>query len=212
MAETILKFEFNPEVAQWKKGQFNISNLYIKDLSKLATINYDKEEDLIQYEDISLYLDDKLYTGGISTFIHNNVSVEFLFDSVLNAYIRNDTEEFNNFGEEWNIFRTNLQLNTTGDKILQVYDGNYGEGIIKTYELQLAKDGLYYYTYEDEAMIVDEKGDIRTNIPEFYFSAFVEEMIAIWTKDEKYSYMNPEVDRWVKDYGGKEQIIADFGE
>jgi len=65
-----LSFKFN-EKANWKSGKFIIDELEI--------IN---EE--IEYDDIKLYLDDKEYDGGISTFTTNDVSADWLFESVLN--------------------------------------------------------------------------------------------------------------------------------
>ena len=206
MDETILKFEFNPEVAKWKKGQFNIIDLQM----------IGSGEDLeIEYEDIKLYLDDVLYTGGIDTFTQNNVSVDWLFENVLNSYLRNNTAEYDNFDEGWEEFRKISDMKEDDGKFitkLPVYD--YG---VKLYELQLVTSSngntYFYYTYNDECMILDQNGDVVTNIDSFYFDSFVEDLVAIFKKDEEITclYKSEDTINWIVGEGGEQKIIEEYG-
>ena len=130
-----LTFDFTND-AKWQSGKFIIDNLRI----------VGEGDDLeVDYDDIHLYLDDKLYEGGISTWYTNSVSTDWLFENVLNSYLRNNTAEYSNFGGDWGIFNQILDMTEKeGDLIIKlpVYDSG-----VNLYELELATPENRYYSY-----------------------------------------------------------------
>lgn len=197
--ETILTFEFNTDKAQWKKGRFEINNLEI--------IGNDKNLD-IEYDDIKFYIDDKLYNGEISTWAKNNVSTDFLFESVLNSYLRNNTSEFDKFGDEWSIFSKikNLTIEDNG-LIIKLPKYDYG---LQLFELDLAIPGFRYYSYNDYCMLLNEEGEILTNIENFYFDSLVEDICKVLKEEIKCLYKSENIDYMIKNMGGKENFLAEY--
>lgn len=199
MSKTILTFDFNTDKAQWKKGRFEIDELEIMG----------DDEDLdIEYDDIKFYIDDKLYEGGISTWAEDNVSTDFLFESVLNSYLRNNTSEFDKFGDEWSIFSKIKNLTVEDDGlIIKLPRYDYG---LQLFELDLAIPGFRYYSYNDYCMLLNEEGEILTNMENFYFDSLVEDICKVLKEETKCLYKSENVDYMIKEAGGKESFLAEY--
>lgn len=203
----ILTFEFNPDRAQWRKGKFEIDELKIIG---------DAEDLNIKYDNIKFYLDNELYRGGINTWAYNDVSTDFLFNSVLNSYLRNNTAEFDRFGEEWSMFNDIKNLTQIEDGYitkLPVCDASdIDEYEIKMYELDLAVNDYFYYSYNDECMILDTKGEIITDMEHLYFNSLVEDVCDIIKGKitKYYKGKNKNVDYMIEASGGEEGFLADF--
>lgn len=198
--ETILNFEFNSQLAKWKTGQFKIAEMKIVG---------SKEDQEITWDTIELYLDGERYSGGINTFTHNNVSVDFLFDSVLNSYLRNNTEEYSKFDEGWSIFKSIESMKEwDGDLLIKLpfYNG-FG---IDIYELELETPLNKYYRHYEDCLLLNSDNGIITDMETFYSSAFTEDLAEVLQGKIKCLYMSDEVKQWVKEEG-EANIIAEYG-
>ena len=196
---TTLTFDFNVK-DETNHGKFVIDNMRI-----------DTEEDslAIDYDNIQLFINDAIYTGGIHSFCENNVSASTMFDSVLNAYLRNDTESYSNFNENWSLFSKFESYKEYRDDLLikfPVY--NYS---LKVYELQLATPKHKYYNYEDYFLMLDVNNKVVTDIEAFYLSAIGEDIANILQDKERCLYMSDDCKRWI-DSEGKDYFITEFGE
>lgn len=196
---TTLNFEFKNDKAKWKSGKFEIDNLQITG---------DDEKVNFEYDDIKLYLDDELYTGGISTWSCDNVSADFLFESVLNSYLRNNIAEFKNFDDEWSIFNKIKNLAVEQDGLitkLPVYDNK-----IIVYDLDLATSGYRFYCYMDNFMLCDEEGCVITDMENFYSEAMYQTICKIIKGKTKCLYKSENYDTLIKEYGGEEGFLKEF--
>ena len=101
--------------AKWKTGKFVIENLQISD--KLGKQDSQWEDD-ITWDDIDLYLDGTKYEGDIQTYAGSNLGADDIFEQCLNAYLRNDSEDYKSFGNEWSIFNKCESLKEWKDDLL----------------------------------------------------------------------------------------------
>lgn len=192
-----LTFEF-ADNAKWKTGEFVFDDIQV--VGEGDDVN-------VQYDNIKLYLDGKLYKGGIKTFHSNSVSADELFESVLNSYLRNNTGEYKSFGNEWSIF-SKIMKKTKANKSglitkLPVYDGFD----VVVYELQLATPDHRYYAHDDEFMMLDNSGEIITDYEFFYIQAFEADLYECLKGDTECLYRGYDVDAAIEDYGGEEGFI-----
>jgi len=192
-----LTFEF-ADKAKWKTGKFVIDDLQVVGEGDDVEVNYD---------DIQLYLDDKLYKGGISTFSSNSLSVDELFESVLNSYLRNNTSEYKSFGDEWSVFSKIMNMARVGGAglvlDLPVYDGFN----IVMYGLNFAVPGRRYYSHDDEFMVLDDNGGIVTDYEVFYTEAFEEDLYDVLTGNTKALYRGYDVQAILDEFGGEDGFI-----
>lgn len=195
-----LTFEFTDK-AKWKTGKFVIDDLQVVG---------EGDDVEVEYDDIQLYLDDKLYEGGINTWSTNDVSADWLFENTLNSYLRNNTSEYKNFGEGWSIFSQLLDMTEKeGDLItkLPVYD--FG---IQLYELDMATPENRYYSHDDSFIMLDNNGEIVTDYEEFYSEAMLRDIYDILTGTTECLYMGYNPKEMIKEYGGEEGFIAEYEE
>ena len=191
-----LTFEFTDK-ARWKIGKFVFEDIQIVGESDDVTVDYD---------DIELYLDGKLYEGGIATFRSNSLSVDELFENVLNSYLRNNTGEYKSFGKEWNIFDKIMKKAKTENGLvikLPVYDGFN----ICMYELQLATPEHRFYAYFDMCMMLDVDGEIITDYENFYMEAFDEDLVACLKGEVECLYRGYDVVAMLEEYGGEQGFL-----
>ena len=195
---TILNFTFNEGEAQFKKGRFEISNL---DLS-------DSEGELdVTYDEVKAYFDDELYTGGIGTWAVNNVSANFLFDSVLNSYLHDDHLAYKEF-KGFEVFEPIAKLKEYKDGLLMKFP-QYKWGI-RMYEIDLATPESRYYHCDDEYLLLGLKGEVETDMEPFWSSAFYDEMCSILKEETECLYKSADVDKLVEEYNGKEGFLEEF--
>ena len=192
-----LTFEF-ADKANWKTGKFVFDDIQV--VGEGDDVN-------VQYDNIKLYLDGKLYEGGIKTFHSNSVSADELFESVLNSYLRNNTGEYTSFGKEWSIF-SKIMKKTKANKSglvtkLPVYDGF----VVVVYDLQLATQDHRYYAHDDEFMMLDNSGEIITDYEFFYTQAFEEDLFACLKGETKCLYQGYDTKAIIEEYGGAEGFI-----
>lgn len=156
-----LSFEFN-EGAKFKNGKILIDDLKI--------IN-----DSIEYGSLEVYLDGEKYTGGINTFAENNVSADWLFNSILNAYLRNDTSGYKSFSEDWSVFKSlESKKEYKDDLVVKLPIYNYDE--VEVYDLDLATKQFRYYSCVDRFIMLDLEGKVITDIEAFYTNAMWEDL------------------------------------
>lgn len=195
---TNLDFEF-ADKAKWKKGRFEIENLLVTGEGEGIDISFDT---------VKLFLDGKLYKGGIDTWAIANVSTDYLFSSILNSYLRDNAAEYKSFGDEWSVFDKIKDLTVKENGLvteLPVFDYR-----LKVYKLELATPESRYYTYYDEFMLLDKYGEIVTDIEPFYHSGLCQDVCGILTGKIECLYKDHNIDLLVKEYGGEKEFIEAF--
>lgn len=126
--------------------------------------------------DVTLYIDGKLYEGGISSFTENNLSAESLFESVFNSFLRGNTKEF--------VFPKVWDEEFAYAKALCVYDK---DGLLKTfpqlrydsfemYQLELAVPDRRFYSHDEDFILMGKEGDLITDVEAFWQSAIEEDI------------------------------------
>lgn len=192
--------------AKWKTGKFVIENLQISD--KLG--NQDSQwEDDITWDDIDLYLDGTKYEGDIQTWAGSNLGADDIFEQCLNAYLRNDSEDYESFGSEWSIFNKCESLKEWKDDLLiKMPIFKYNQFVV--YELDLATPKNRYYSYNDYFLLLDINGGILTDMECFYSEAMYEDVCAILKGELKCLYKSDNIDEMIKEYGGKEGFLKEF--
>lgn len=187
------------EGAKWKSGRFEF-----KELSVTGT----GEDTDISYSDIELYLDDKLYEGGISSWRENNLSAYDIFTDVFNAYLRDSREDFKAYDSGWDVFRPFVELysdwNESAGCYMKIPQYDYK---VKIYELQYATPSCRYYQYDDEYLLLDPSGSIITNYENFYTEGLFQDLANSFQGKEKCLFISDDVKNMVKEYGGKEWFI-----
>ena len=195
---TILNFAFNEGEAQFKNGRFEISNLNLSDSEGELDVTYDE---------VKLYLDDELYTGGISTWAVNNVSANFLFNSVLNSYLHDNSLTYKEF-KGFEVFEPIAKLKKYQDGLLMKFP-QYDWGI-KMYEMDLATPAGRYYHCDDEYLLLGSEGGVETDMEHFWMSAFYAEMCDIFKERTECLYKSADVNKLVKSYNGKKGFLEEF--
>lgn len=194
-----LTFEF-ADKAKWKTGKFVFDDIQIVG---------EGDDVSVQYNDIELYLDGKLYDGDISTFSSNSLSADELFESVLNSYIRNNRGEFAKFGPEWSIFSKIMDMTEKqGDLIMKLPVCKVDDIVL--YELELATPDNTYYSYGDSFMVLDKSGEVVTDYEEFYSEAMMEDIYNILTGKTTCLYMGYSPKEMIKECGGEDAYIEEF--
>lgn len=196
MTPKTLNFEIVAEGARWKTGRFEIENL------KVVTEDGSK---IFVYDRIRTYLDGALYQGGIETWSCHNMDDEDLFTSILNAYLRNDIDNYH-FGDEWDVFKElKLSGEDPAEKIIQ-----YVAGAFEEYALILAVPEKRYYAFEDVCMLCDEKGGILTDIEMFFKNELYADIVRILKNETSCLYKGYDFDCIVEEYGGPEGFLRTF--
>jgi len=195
----ILSFEFVEN--EFKTGRFEFDNLEIVGGGCDTRIYFD---------DVRLYLDGELYTGGISTWAENNVSTSFLFDSILNSYLRDNTAEFRNF-EGFEIFDSLKKMKVSENGLLIKFPAyNYG---VDMYELDLATpDTRYYHNDSGSFLVLDEGGKVITDMECFYETAFSEDMCSVLKGEVECLYESKTLAEMIEEMGGAEEYLAEYDE
>ena len=196
---TILKFKFaNKPNIKFKTGRFEIDGLHINGIDSDLEINYDK---------LNCYLDDELYTGDISTWSLHNVTSDYLFESVLSSYLRDNTEEFEEFDDEWEIFKKIKDKRVFEDGLLVKFPA-YEFGLT-TYVLYFATTKFRYYSNDHgDVLMLDEENKIVTDIEAFIENSEFEDIGNILLKKERCIYGQDYVDEMIDEYGENEFIDA----
>ena len=191
--------------ARFKKRDNIVARFQIEDLTVT--------QKNIDFEELELYLDNKEYDGDFSSFRTNHVPADEVLIGLINAYLRNDTEDLE-YINGWEIFDTlkDLQRYDSTPEYLKKYKTPlltafpqmqpWGEIII--YELQLATDEERFYTAYDYCMLTDKNGVILTDMEGFYDNTFIEELREIdrGTKPILYitKYLKDNIKEILEDY------------
>lgn len=195
----------NTLIAKFKKRDNIVAKFQIEDLTVTQTN--------IDFEELELYLDNKEYNGDFSSFRTNHVPADEVLMGLINAYLRNDTEDLE-YINGWEIFDSpkDLQRYDSTPEYIQKHKTPlltafpqmqpWGEIII--YELQLATDEERFYTAYDYCMLTDKNGVILTDMEGFYDNAFIEELREIdkGTKPILYitKYLKDNIKEILEDY------------
>lgn len=194
-------------IARFKKRDNIVAKFQIEDLTVTQTN--------IDFEELELYLDDKKYDGDFSSFRTNHVPADEVLIGLINAYLRNDTEDLE-YINGWEIFDPlkDLQRYDSTPEYIRKYKTPlltafpqmqpWGEIII--YELQLATDEEKFYTVDDYCMLTDENSVILTDMEGFYDNAFIEELTEVNKGTKPILYITPYLKNHMK------EIIKDFEE
>lgn len=199
MTPKTLSFEIVAEDARWKTGRFEIENLKVVTEDGSKTLAHDR---------IRTYLDGALerHRVIVEKWSCRNMDDEDLFTSILNAYLRNDIDNFH-FGDEWDVFKE-LKLSEgegPAEKIIQYVAGDFEE-----YELILAVPEKRYYVFEDVCMLCDEKGGILTDIEVFFKNEWYADIVKILKNETSCLYKGYDFDCTVEEYGGPEGFLKTF--
>jgi hypothetical protein len=192
--------------AKFKTGKFVIENLKIADI--IGNSNYQLDNE-ISYDNIELYLDGNKYDGTIYTWAGTNLSANDIFEQCLNAYIRNDTENYESFSNDWNIFNKTKSLKEYQDDLL-IKMPIFELGQFSVYELDLATPKNRYYSCADRCLLMSAEGSVRTDIENFYLDAMYSDICAILKDELRCLYKSENIDRMIKEYGGKEGFLEEF--
>ena len=164
-------------IARFKKRDNIVARFQIEDPTVTQTN--------IDFKELKFYLDNKEYDGDFSSFRTNHVPADEVLMGLINAYLRNDTEDLE-YINGWEIFDSlkDLQRYDSTPEYIQKYKTPlltafpqmqpWGEIII--YELQLATDEERFYTVDDYCMLTDENSVILTDMEGFYDNAFIDEL------------------------------------
>ena len=184
-------------------GKFEIENLQVLD------VDPDLREN-VTWDNIILYLDGKLYENDIETFAMGNLDAEDIFRQCLNAYLRNDTSDYESFGDEWSIFKKCEVLKEYKDNLLikmpiYEYDG------LHIYELDLATpyNRYYYESCGNGFLCLDSNGGLVTDMECWYEQGIIEDLCAIIKGELKCLYRGENVNLMIKEYGGEEAFLEE---
>lgn len=194
---TTLTFEFF-ENNKYKIGKFDIDELKI--------IGSGEDTD-IEYDDIKFYIDGQLYDGERTTWAGQRLSTSDIFEQVLSAYLREETNEYKNF-EGFEIFKQMESLKEWKDDLLVKFP-YYGYGL-RIYELDLATPASKYYHSGDMFLVLNNNNEIVTDMECFYESAFYEDLCDILKDEVKCLYKDESVDRMIKELGGPEKFLEEY--
>lgn len=185
MSVTELSFTFN-NPKPWTNGTFIITDLEIMD----ADGKYD-----VTYDEIELLLDGTPYDGTISTWNGTNLTVDAIFEIVLNGYFM-QSGAYGNFSADWNIFDSIKQYEAYDNGLLMampVY--KYDEVIV--YELDLATPEHKYYQHDDQVLLLDANNEVLTDMENFYIESMDEDIEAIQNGTLDCLYMSDNVQSYI---------------
>ena len=91
----------NTLIAKFKKRDNIVAKFQIENLTVTQTN--------IDFEELELYLDNKEYDGDFSSFRTNHVPADEVLIGLINAYLRNDTEDLE-YINGWEIFDSLIYL------------------------------------------------------------------------------------------------------
>lgn len=184
---TNLTFEFKSgNQFSGKQGRFELEGL---------TVSSE-----IEFDDISFYIDDEKYEGGISTFTSNSLSAEELFSDIVNAYLRDDTTDFE-FDNDWKVFNTIKNKSKYQGNILVSFPQDY-YGIVE-FECMLKTNEYGFYYSDDMFLMLDKNNGIVTDMEQFFTQALDEEIEDIQSGAKKALYTGEEFDTYVAEYFGE---------
>lgn len=158
------------------------------------------------FDEVTFYINDKPYDGEFSSFSKNSVPEDEIFIAVINAYLRNDTEDFD-YIEGWDFFDDLKQLQTYDEDIMVTFPQVtiWGDEI-DIYELQLATKGEKFYTFCENCMLLSKDNAILTDQGPFYENAFINELKKINTGTQKILYIT----KYFKD--NIKEILEDYAD
>ena len=153
--------------------------------------------------DVTLYIDGKRYDGGISTFTDNNVSADFLFENVLNSFLRVNTREFT-FSKEWEEnFAYIAFLCVFDDKGLLREFPQLNCGSFDMYKLDLAVPERRFYSHDDDFILMGKEGEIITNVEAFWQSALEEDLKSCLEGKQEILYMSDNIKTFIEEGLGR---------
>ena len=174
-----VKFKFlQREDIAGKTCTFNMTGLMVTETS-------------IDFEDIDLSIGGAPYRG-FSSFAKERVPVLEVFDGVLNAYLREDTKDFE-FLEGWDVFDP-LKKQARKEagllkRFIQIRNAEAAANI-----LILALPGRRYYIPEDylmdEPLLLNEGGEILTDYEFLFENSLVDDLDEIRGGTEKPLFMS----------------------
>jgi len=185
-------FRVDVKGARMNKMVFEIEDLEITETEILGTVT-------------SVFFDDEEYKGGFTTWAGRNLDNADLFESMINAYLRNDTSHGEVFGENWSIFDT-LKIGVKEENGIEIELPYVSCGTIEKYELELATDNYRCYDHYDEFLVLENDGNILTDYECFYTTILFDELSAIQRGETKCLYINPELKEWVDSEEGQNEI------
>ena len=154
----------------------------------------------IEFDEITFYIEDEKYEGGISSFTSNSLSAEELFSDVVNAYLRDDVTDFE-FNDDWNIFDSIKNSSKYQGQILISFPQD-DFGIID-YECMLKTDEFGFYSHDDLFLMLDDNNGIVTDTELFFTQALDDEIEDIQNGKKKALYTGEEFDAYVAEYFGE---------
>jgi len=158
----------------------------------------------IEFDEITFYVEDEKYEGGISTFTSANLSAEELFSDVVNAYFRDDVTDFE-FNNDWSIFDSIKNRSKYQGQILISFPQDY-IGIVD-FECMLKTKEYGFYSHDDLFLMLDDDNGIVTDTETFFAEALDDEIEDIQSGKKKALYTGEEFDTYVAEYFGESRRI-----
>lgn len=154
----------------------------------------------IEFDEITFYVEDEKYEGGISSFTSNSLSAEELFSDVVNAYLRDDVTDFE-FNNDWNIFDSiKNRSKYQGQILISFPQDDFG---VIDYECMLKTDEFGFYSHNDLFLMLDNNNGIVTDTELFFTQALDDEIEDIQSGKKKALYTGEEFDAYVAEYFGE---------
>jgi len=198
MAELELSFTLQAG-KPFKEGVFYIDGLTILDTDG----NYE-----VEYDDIELELDGEPYDGSIEVW-RGYLSTEDIFDQVLSGYLMG-SDTYTSFSNDWSVFTDINNLKEYKDGLL-VKLPIYECGMIYIYDLDLATPDNRYYTSDDMVLMLDNDNEVVTDVEHFYMQGIEEDITAILRGELECLYMGYNVEEYIKECGGKDAWLEEYG-
>lgn len=154
-------------------------------------------EDVV-YDDILLYIDGELYNQSAETWAGHKLSDGEIFESVLNAYLRNDTSNYQSFDAGWNVVDAlfeNMQYDGKVVTVLPVVE--FDEVVL--YGLNMETTDFKFYTHDDSFKVFDANGGLVTDYENFFMSAMYEEYEDIMNGKTECLYITPDVEEYLSE-------------
>ena len=191
----IFKFIFlTDEKLKNKTGEFDVADLTISD------------ED-IDYKKVTLIIDGKEYDGKLETFM-KKLDDKDIFRIILNDYLR-DSSDYK-FLDGWNIFDDVKSWKCTENGIvitLPLFECDE----LALYDLILYTPDNMFYRSNDNFLLLDDEGNIKTDYEHLWFDGLMDTLANIRLGKEKLLYKSSDFEEFEEaEYEDLiEEIMAD---
>ena len=156
-------------------------------------------EDVV-YDDILLYIDGELYDQSAETWAGHKLSDGEIFESVLNAYLRNDTANYQSFDSGWNVVDAlfeYMEFDESSKTITVLPVVEFDEVVL--YDLNMETTDFKFYTHDDSFKVFDKNWGLVTDYENFYMEALYDEYERVLNGETECLYIDPDVEAYLQE-------------